>query len=168
MNQVIRISKRNPGNVETWSYPGELLHIDESRIIVQAYFDRDTIDVHGLTLHRGDRFVEYYYFDRWFNIFEIYDRSNDDLKGWYCNISKPAEFDGQEIRYIDLALDVIIFPLGDYLVLDWDEFEELELSAEEQNRSILAMKMLIEGLKQKGRSDDLPFTDSLYFAKPKG
>ena len=42
------------------------------------------------TLRRGDRFIETYYTDRWYNIFEIHAREDDRLKGWYCNIAKPA------------------------------------------------------------------------------
>ncbi len=58
---------------------------------------------------------------------------------------------------MDLALDVIIFPRRDYLVLDATEFEELELTTFQRKMSIQAFETLIHGLNQKGRSVDLPF-----------
>lgn len=157
MNKFIEISKRNLENMEVWRYPGEILKIDSEMIIVRAYFDQDEAIVHGLHMKKGDFFKEFYYFDRWFNILEIYDLIGKQLKGWYCNIATPIKFQNQVIRYMDLALDVIIFPQGDYLVLDTTEFEELELTPHQRKMSIQAFETLILGLNQKGRSVDLPF-----------
>lgn len=50
------------------------------------------------------------------------------FKGWYCNLSKPAELGEDEILFRDLALDLIVYPDGRQEELDWDEFEELEIS----------------------------------------
>jgi protein associated with RNAse G/E len=41
----------------------------------------------------------------------------------YANVSTPAEFDGETIRWVDLDLDVIVTEAGVRLI-DEDEFEE--------------------------------------------
>jgi protein associated with RNAse G/E len=79
-------------------------------------------------LKKGDRFVEFYYSDRWYNIFEIYDRDDGEIKGWYCNVGMPAEFDDEVVSYVDLALDLWVSVDGKQTVLDEDEFGELNLT----------------------------------------
>jgi predicted RNA-binding protein associated with RNAse of E/G family len=79
------------------------------------------------TLKRGDRFVETYYTDRWYNIFEIHDRDDLHMKGYYCNISRPARFMDGRIEYVDLFLDLWVSPDGAQVVLDEDEFLAAQL-----------------------------------------
>jgi hypothetical protein len=43
-----------------------------------------------MLLKQRDRFLELYLFDRYFNIYEIYDRDTGILKGWYCNITRRS------------------------------------------------------------------------------
>ena len=79
----------------------------------------------------GDRFIEYYYTDRWFNIFDI--ASADGVrKGWYCNIAEPAHIASDTIKQVDLLLDVWIDPTGRPLLLDEDEFAAATTLKDEQ------------------------------------
>ena len=95
------------------------------------------------TLRRGDRFIETFYLDRWYNILEIHDREDDQLKGWYCNIGKPAMKEaGNEISYVDLALDLWVAPDGTQTVLDEDEFNALDLDAETRSKARAALAEL--------------------------
>jgi protein associated with RNAse G/E len=56
--------------------------------------------------------VELYLFGKWFNIYEIYDRDDQLLKAWYCNITRPVRLLGNEVHYDDLALDLLVFLTG--------------------------------------------------------
>jgi uncharacterized protein len=127
LDQIITVIKLNPRYEETWRYQGIVLYKSDHHTIIEAFFDREDREFHGLFLAKGDRFVEMYLRDEWFNIFEIHDRMDDRLKGWYCNVTMPAKFDGNTIRYIDLALDLLVFPDGKQLVLDENEFDELTI-----------------------------------------
>jgi predicted RNA-binding protein associated with RNAse of E/G family len=98
-----------------------------------------------IVLKRGDRFVETFYTDRWYNIFEIYDRDDGRLKGWYCNIGYPAVLEKNIVSYIDLALDLWVATDGKQAVLDEDEFLELPVDV---NVRALAYSAL-EELKHK-------------------
>lgn len=126
------VIKQNEHGQETWRYPVEVLRRDERSVLIEARFNRDRVDVAGMVLTRGDRFVEIYYADRWYNIFEIYDQGSGALKGWYCNVSLPAEITPESVTYVDLALDLLVFPDGTQKVLDEDEFARLEISAQLQ------------------------------------
>jgi len=126
MPEIIDVIKMNVAGAETWRYQGEVLARKPGAVLLQALFDREYGDLHGISLNRGDRFVEAYYSGRWYNIFEIYDRESGELKGWYCNVTVPAQILAGEIRYVDLALDLLVYPDGRQLVLDEDEFSALD------------------------------------------
>jgi predicted RNA-binding protein associated with RNAse of E/G family len=138
----ITVIKLDHEGRETWRYVGQLIERSSRSVTIEAFFDQSDIDFHGMSLRSGDRFVETYYFDRWYNIFEVHDRDNDQLKGWYCNIGYPAEIRENTISYKDLALDLLVFPDGNQIILDMDEFNEINLNAVERCNAIEALKKL--------------------------
>jgi predicted RNA-binding protein associated with RNAse of E/G family len=138
MKEII-VSKRNEHNLETWRYKAWLLENKDGRIVLEARFDREDNDLHGMLLAKGDRFIETYYTNRWYNTFEIHAREDDQLRGWYCNIGKPAEFDGQVLSYVDLALDLLVFPDGRQVILDEDEFSDLEIAEQVRQQALNAL-----------------------------
>ena len=103
----ITVRKLNPAGQETWRYTGRVLERHAGRIVLEAEFNRDDTPFHEIMLRSGDRFVETFYTDRWYNVFEIHDRDDHRLKGWYCNIGQPAVIEEETVAYIDLALSVI-------------------------------------------------------------
>lgn len=126
----IKVQKKNPAGEVTYRYEGLLLSRDENSITLEALFDREDMPFMGIVLKKGDRFVEHYYTDRWYNVFAVYDRDNGKLKGWYCNVSQPAVIDDRVVSYVDLALDLWVSANGKQTVLDEDEFEKLDLNEE--------------------------------------
>ncbi len=139
----ITVIKRDLKGAETWRYTGRQLSYDGSLLILEAYFDRSDMPFQGTLLKRGDRFVERYYMTRWYNVFEIYDRDDRRLKGWYCNICRPAVIEGEGvISYVDLALDLWVTPDGQQAVLDEDEFTALNLDAAAQTQARAALAEL--------------------------
>lgn len=139
---VVVVIKRNSAGRETWRYQGRVIKRSQNSILLEAYFNRPDLPFHGLVFKEGDRFVEIYFNNRWYNIYEIHDRRDDQLKGWYCNITYPAEISDSVISYIDLALDLLVYPDGHQLVLDEDEFDELDLALEVRQRAQLALAEL--------------------------
>jgi protein associated with RNAse G/E len=126
----IKVQKKNPAGEVTYEYEGVLLSRDENSVTLEALFDRADMPFMDVVFKTGDRFVEYYYTDRWYNIFIIHDRDTKKIKGWYCNIGKPAVVEDGIVSYVDLALDLWVAVDGKQTVLDEDEFEELKLNEE--------------------------------------
>ena len=126
----IKVQKKDLAGNVLIEYEGEELHRDEHSITLEALFTRDDMPFMDVVFKKADRFVEYYYSDRWYNIFVIYDRDDGRLKGWYCNIGTPAVIEDQVVSYVDLALDLWVSTDGRQTVLDQDEFEDLELNDE--------------------------------------
>ncbi len=123
----ILVLKCNLDGEETWRYEGQVLVEMPERVLLEARFNRPDLPFHGIVLRENDRFVELYFSDRWYNIFEVHDREDDRIKCWYCNVCKPAVFADGLISYVDLALDLLVYPDGRMLVLDEDEFAALKL-----------------------------------------
>nr|MDQ3003862.1 DUF402 domain-containing protein [Chloroflexota bacterium] len=76
--------------------------------------------------------------------FTIHDRDDGKVKGWYCNIGKPAEIKDNIVSYVDLALDLWVSVNGKQTVLDEDEFAELGLDAELSSAALKGLEELKE------------------------
>lgn len=145
----MKIQKKNPNGDVVVQYDGEVIKHEEGAIVLEAFFGRDDMTFMNVTLKRGDRFVETFYTDRWYNIFEIFDRDDGAFKGWYCNIGKPAVIENDVVSYVDLALDLWVAPDGTQTILDEDELLELNLGDELKRLVYTSMSELQELLKTK-------------------
>ena len=126
----IKVQKKNPAGEVTYEYEGVMLNRDEQSIVLEALFDRADMPFMDVVFKTGDRFVEYYYTDRWYNIFAIHDHDDGKVKGWYCNVGQPAVIEDGVVSYVDLALDLWVSADGKQTVLDEDEFEKMGLNEE--------------------------------------
>lgn len=92
-------------------------------LILDAVFDEEIEhDLLG-TISRGTISTEYYWLDRWYNVFR-FSGLEQKLKRFYCNINIPPHFDGRTLSYIDLDIDVLVEPDLTYKILDVDDFEQ--------------------------------------------
>lgn len=64
---------------------------------------------------------EYYWPDRWYNVFSFTD-PDGKFRNYYCNINMPPKFDGATLDYVDLDIDLIVWPDGRVVTLDEDDF----------------------------------------------
>jgi len=123
----MRIIKNDHLGNSVWEYDGKVIEQTASVLLLEAHFNRSDLIFNGIFLREGDRFLELYPIGKWFNIFEIHDKDNNEIKGWYCNVTRPAKYNAEKISYDDLALDLLIYPDRKMLVLDEDEFRSLSL-----------------------------------------
>ncbi len=128
---MITIIKLDPAGAEKTRYTGTILTQFAYGIVIGTTWTRPDRDLGYTCLETGDQFVEYYYTNRWFNIFAIANKEGIQ-KGWYCNIAEPACISTDTISQVDLYLDVWINPAGEVLLLDEDEFEAATMLNERQ------------------------------------
>ncbi len=126
----------------TWQYTGRILRRLPNSVTLEAYFNRPDLPFQEVVFKQGDRFVETYYTDRWYDICEIHDRDTGALKGWYCTVTRPAAIEGSTVSYVDLALDLWVSADGRQTVLDQDEFEALKLAPDERDQALGALAEL--------------------------
>lgn len=138
----ITIEKRNHLGQRVFSYEGELLERSDNHVCIVATFGRSDVDAGYVIFRKGDTMTEWFFSDRWYNIFRLQDVQTGLLKGWYCNITRPAEIGEAVVGADDLALDVFVSPSGMVSVLDEDEFADLELSHEDRSAAWQAVEEL--------------------------
>jgi protein associated with RNAse G/E len=126
----IKVQKKDPAGGLMYEYEGKVLRREKHSIVLEALFDRADMPFMDVVFNTGDVFIEYYYADRWYNIFAIMDREDGKIKGWYCNVGKPAIIEEDVVSYVDLALDLWVSTTGKQTILDEDEFEKLGLNEE--------------------------------------
>lgn len=129
---TMTVHKLNTTGEVALTYEGELAEHLPGGVCLDARWTRDPLPLGYTTFETGDHFTEYYYTDRWYNIFEIAS-ADGTLKGWYCNVAAPATISGTVIACRDLILDLWVAPDGTTRVLDEDEFaDDKTLSTEER------------------------------------
>lgn len=104
----------------TWS--ARLVALNGSLIILDGIFEREVRHTLLGDLARGTRSIEFYWTDRWYSVFRFYE-PDGRLRNFYCNINLPPEFDGSYLRFVDLDIDILVFPDMSFRVLDEDEFK---------------------------------------------
>jgi len=91
-------------------------------ILLDARFaDEVSHDLLG-TIAIGTHSLEYYWLDRWYNVFRFAE-ADGSLRNYYCNVNVPPTFDGEILSYVDLDLDILVGPDFSYQILDVDDFE---------------------------------------------
>jgi hypothetical protein len=135
-------------------YGAELLADDGTRIAVRAPWAGDGVRDFGFVrFEPGDVFTEYYWRERWYSVKEVRD-STGALKGWYCDITRPATLSGAELVVEDLDLDLWRSAGGtDVRRLDEDEFAESGLADRDPRAAAAAMAALDE-LERLARGGD--------------
>ncbi len=102
----------------------------------------------------------FYYKKDWFNVISMVRRSGIY---YYCNIASPSIYDGEAIKNIDYDLDVKVFPDGEYLLLDQNEFNYhcnlMHYSDEIRERCLAAQDELIRMVKNKEDPFNFAYTN---------
>lgn len=128
----ITIEKRDHNGAYVLSYTGEVLQRAANCVVLQAYFALGRAEAGPIVLEAGDLMTEWFYSDRYYNVFMIQQGEDGHVKGWYCNVTRPAEITTARVASDDLALDLVVLPSGAISVLDEAEFNALHLTAAER------------------------------------
>jgi predicted RNA-binding protein associated with RNAse of E/G family len=152
----ITVHLLKPGKHSTVTYQGEVLLEEPGHILIHARWERPPLDLGYVVFATGDHFYEHYYTARWYNIFEVRGATGE-LKGWYCNITRPARIEGDVITSEDLELDLFVPPDRNAILrLDLDEFEARGLDASDPTARAAALAALDE-LERMARAGVAPF-----------
>jgi len=142
MMKLVTITKIGHGGAPAAVYQGDVVYADQRMLVARCLWtQQEPLDLGPFALEAGDVFVEHYYRDEWFNIFEIHNPAGT-LKGWYCNITAPPDISSDSVCWFDLALDLLVLPNGRTMVMDEDEFEALGLPPDRAAPALAALERL--------------------------
>ncbi len=105
------------------SWQAELIEQKNSLLTFVGEFVREVKHSHLGVIRRGTISYEFYWLDRWYNIFRFH-QPDGDLRNFYCNVNLPPTFENGVLDYVDLDVDVLVWKDFSYSILDVDEFEE--------------------------------------------
>lgn len=116
--------------VNSCNYDGSTRKAWQCKLAAQAgtmlhftgVFDEDVPHADLGLIKRGTITQEYYWLDRWYNVFR-FDEPDGSFRNHYCNISMPPVFADGVLNYVDLDLDVVVWPDRRVVVLDETDFE---------------------------------------------
>ncbi|MFF9569215.1 DUF402 domain-containing protein [Streptomyces sp. NPDC014685] len=137
------------------SYPADMVRDDGVRVTVRAPWAAPGVRDFGFVrFEPGDVFTEHYWRDRWYAVKEV--RSGAGvLKGWYCDVTRPAVLRDGRLLVEDLDLDLWVSADGTTVLrLDEDEFEQSGLAGRDPAAAEAARKALDE-LERLARAEGL-------------
>jgi uncharacterized protein len=150
---LITVEKRDHHGESVVRYTGEVLEKGEDWVCLRAVFERPATNLGFVIFQPGDVFIEWFYSNRWYNIFQVHEGDTAVIKGWYCNITRPAVIDEQLVHADDLEVDIFVTPNGTVILLDEKEFSALQLSSHERMAALRA----IQSLRQQVATREAPF-----------
>jgi hypothetical protein len=119
----ITVKLVKPEKNQVVTYCAGVIRATPEYALVRAVWDHPRLDLGYVTFEPGDVFFEHFYTDRWYNVFELRSATGM-LKGWYCNVTRPAIISAETIISEDLDLDLFVSADRDRMVrLDVEEFE---------------------------------------------
>jgi len=147
---TVRVLKHNGAEHRRWN--ATLSRREGDLIVLDAEFDVDVSHESLGEIKRTTKTVEYYWFNRWYNVFRFL-KDDCSTRLWYCNINTPPELNGGTLTYIDLDIDILVQPDFSFQVLDEAEFETnaglYGYSDEEKSNTRSAVNELIAMIEQR-------------------
>lgn len=108
----------------TWK--ANLIQEKDSLLLFVGVFEKEIEHRDLGVIRRGTISYEYYWLDRWYNLFRFHE-PNGDLRNYYFNINMPPIFENKVLDYVDLDIDIVVWKDFTFEVLDKDEFAENSL-----------------------------------------
>ncbi|MFC4514188.1 DUF402 domain-containing protein [Streptomyces ehimensis] len=139
-------------------YPATVVYEDGTRVVVRAaWAGEGDRDFGFVRFEAGDVFTEHYWRDRWYAVKEVRD-AGGSLKGWYCDVTRPAVTGPEGPVVEDLDLDLWVAADGSAVLrLDEDEFAASGLDGRDPAAADAARAALdeLEELARAGSLTDL-------------
>ena len=121
-SQTIINSRKFNGEIHR-SWKADFIEKRDSLLIFVGVFEKEVRHSKLGVIRRGTISYEYYWLDRWYNIFKFHEPEGE-LRNFYCNVNMPPQYENNVLDYVDLEIDVLVSKNFDVEILDRDEFEE--------------------------------------------
>ena len=122
-NEIITINSRKFDGEIHRSWKAELIRRKSSLLELVGIFELEVNHPHLGFIRRGTISYEFYWLDRWYNVFRFHE-PDGELRNFYCNLNMPPTLNNGVLDYIDLEIDVLVWKDFSFEILDIDEFEE--------------------------------------------
>lgn len=147
MSEIIQFEYHRPGQGVTVYEERLALDRPDVKVLLQEGYSGPDVDVQGVkVLDSGAPMIWFVFPDAWHDIGKFH-LADGTFTGWYTNLCKPVQFDGNTWIGHDLFLDLWQSAEGKTVWLDEDEFHaaiESGLVDSALNKQILNQRTLLE------------------------
>jgi len=119
-------------------------------------FENEVVHKELGVIRRGTISYEYYWTDRWYNIFRFHE-PDGGLRNFYCNVNMPPIFSNGVLDYVDLEIDILVWSDFRIQILDTDEFEQNTKRFSYSNELRLKVQESVNELKTMIENREFPF-----------
>jgi len=126
MSRIYTVNSRKFDGTIRRSWECEFVASDDEKIDLVGSFEHQVEHKDLGVIEAGTVSYERFYFNRWFNYF-TFEQPAGTLRNYYINICMPPEIGDHSIDYVDLDIDLIVWPNGRRQILDKEEFEANKL-----------------------------------------
>jgi protein associated with RNAse G/E len=140
------------------SWTGFLIRSAGTLTVLEGHFETEINHPLLGKINEGTRSTEYYWTDRWYNIFR-FEEPEGAFRNYYCNVSQPAEISGDQLSFIDLDIDVLVAHDRSIRVLDEAEFERHSKLYGYSAGTITNAYIALDEIKALVNNGHFPFSD---------
>ena len=158
--EKINVHVTKHGNIPHYEWDGYLL--EETPEFVAMICLPERIMIHhtkNKTFKLHNHSIEIFMKQEWFTVAASVE--NGKIVSYYCNIAKPSTFDGKTISFVDIDLDYVKRPYGQWEVVDEDEFIENQVRFGYSREMIRTAQQALTTLKEKVDQRLFPFNGYL-------
>lgn len=123
LNERVTVNSRKYDLSIRRTWHCRLIERKDPLLVFVGEFDSDVGHPDLGLVAKGTVSYEYYWLDRWYNIFRFHE-PNGSLRNFYCNINMPPTFQEGVLDYVDLDIDIVVWPDGRIRTLDAEEFDK--------------------------------------------
>lgn len=121
--KIVTINSRKFDNKIHRSWKAELIEQNDSLLVFVGEFEKEVTHPNLGVIRRGTISYEFYWLDRWYNIFRFHE-PDGALRNFYCNVNMLPTLENGVLDYVDLDIDILVWKDFKYEILDADEFAE--------------------------------------------
>ena len=120
-SHLITVNSRKYDLIIRKSWTCRLVERADPSLVLIGEFDSDVSHAGLGSIARGTISEEFYWLDRWYNVFR-FSEPDGSFRNFYCNITMPPTFENDILDYVDLDIDVVVWPDRRVETLDEDDF----------------------------------------------
>lgn len=143
------------------SWNCELVERIDQLLIFVGVFNEEIAHPDLGIIRPGTVSYEYYWLDRWYNIFRFHEPEGA-LRNFYCNINTPPTYEDEVLNYVDLDIDLLVSEDFRIQILDLEEFEinrkKLGYPKSTIENAFSGLSELIDLVERKHFPFDLPYS----------
>jgi protein associated with RNAse G/E len=157
-SKSITVNSRKYDGAVRRSWQADLVRARPRFIELLGTFENDVEHPDLGLIRSGTVSREYFWTDRWYNVFRFHEPSGE-FRNFYFNLAMPPKYGNGVLDYVDLDIDILVWPDRRCDVLDLDEFEYNAEILEYPDELVAKVQLELQLLLSMIRKNELPRLD---------